>query len=84
MKKLICIKYYSSDYVVGDCYNANTLGDRYVKINNNWFCTLKKDADFGPILSDYFITISEYRKMKLKNIEVNHSRQNGENVTRYI
>lgn len=82
MKKLICIKYYSHDYVVGDGYDVKTLDARFVKINNHFFCTMEEDINFGPILSDYFITISEYRKMKLKNIETNQSRQNGEKMAR--
>lgn len=69
MKKYICIKQYSSQIIIGNCYNIEIDENRFCKIANYWFSKYNKDNDFSPLLSDYFISESELRKNKLNNLK---------------
>lgn len=67
VKKFICIKKYSDDFIVGKCYNCIAIIQRYYIINNKWF-NGNKNNDFVPQLDEYFISESKYRKNKLINL----------------
>lgn len=82
MKKYLCISQYGSQFIIGNLYNSEIYDDRYCKIKDIWFVIHSEDEDFAPLLSDFFISLSECRKMKLKKIETNLSRQNGEKMAR--
>lgn len=81
-EKIYCIKDYelnSCRFIANQYYiieNFDTAIDWSVVclINNIWFYTNKKDVDkqinkgYSPYFGEYFITLKDHRKLKLKKL----------------